>query len=134
MTEDGVEVTDAAARLSALEGDDTYLLRLANQSLFGDCLVALGEALDASGAQAAVSNTAAGATYHVALGREASLEGRLRVTVNVPSSTASASSDSESSSWRRRLALGADFDFEFLFYFLEDSGSLVAEFSSFLVN
>ena len=89
VTEDGVEVTDAAARLSALEGDDTYLLRLANQSLFGDCLVALGEALDASGAQAAVSNTAAGATYHVALGREASLEGRLRVTVNVPSSTAS---------------------------------------------
>ena len=89
VTEDGVEVTDAAARLSRLEGDDAYLLRLANQSLFGDCLVALGEALDASGAQAAVSNTAAGATYHVALGREASLEGRLRVTVNVPSSTES---------------------------------------------
>ena len=89
VTEDGVEVTDAAARLGALEGDDAYLLRLANQSLFGDCLVALGSALDASGAQAAVSNTAAGATYHVALGREASLEGRLRVTVNVPSSTAS---------------------------------------------
>ena len=88
VTEDGVEVTDAAARLGALEGDDAYLLRLANQSLFGDCLVALGSALDASGAQAAVSN-AAGATYHVALGREASLEGRLRVTVNVPSSTAS---------------------------------------------
>ena len=88
VTEDGVEVTDAAARLSRLEGDDAYLLRLANQSLFGDCLVALGSALDASGAQAAVSN-AAGATYHVALGREASLEGRLRVTVNVPSSTAS---------------------------------------------
>ena len=89
VTEDGVEVTDSAARLSRLEGDDAYLLRLANQSLFGDCLVALGSALDASGAQAAVSNTAAGATYHVALGREASLEGRLRVTVNVPSSTAS---------------------------------------------
>ena len=89
VTEDGVEVTDAAARLGALEGDDAYLLRLANQSLFGDCLVALGSALDASGAQAAVSNTAAGATYHVALGREASLEGRLRVTVNVPSSTES---------------------------------------------
>ena len=89
VTEDGVEVTDAAARLSRLEGDDAYLLRLANQSLFGDCLVALGSALDASGAQAAVSNTAAGATYHVALGREASLEGRLRVTVNVPSSTES---------------------------------------------
>ena len=89
VTEDGVEVTDAAARLGALEGDDAYLLRLANQSLFGDCLVALGSALDASGAQAAVSNTAAGATYRVALGREASLEGRLRVTVNVPSSTAS---------------------------------------------
>ena len=89
VTEDGVEVTDAAARLCRLEGDDAYLLRLANQSLFGDCLVALGSALDASGAQAAVSNTAAGATYHVALGREASLEGRLRVTVNVPSSTAS---------------------------------------------
>ena len=89
VTEDGVEVTDAAARLGALAGDDAYLLRLANQSLFGDCLVALGSALDASGAQAAVSNTAAGATYHVALGREASLEGRLRVTVNVPSSTAS---------------------------------------------
>ena len=88
VTEDGVEVTDAAARLGALEGDDAYLLRLANQSLFGDCLVALGSALDASGAQAAVSN-AAGATYHVALGREASLEGRLRVTVNVPSSTES---------------------------------------------
>ncbi len=88
VTEDGVEVTDAAARLSRLEGDDAYLLRLANQSLFGDCLVALGSALDASGAQAAVSN-AAGATYHVALGREASLEGRLRVTVNVPSSTES---------------------------------------------
>ena len=95
VTEDGVEVTDAAARLGALEGDDAYLLRLANQSLFGDCLVALGSALDASGAQAAVSNTAAGATYHVALGREASLEGRLRVTVNVPSSTESG-----------RLALG----------------------------
>ena len=89
VTEDGVEVTDAAARLSRLEGDDAYLLRLANQSLFGDCLVALGSALDASGAQAAVSNTAAGATYCVALGREASLEGRLRVTVNVPSSTES---------------------------------------------
>ena len=89
VTEDGVEVTDAAARLGALAGDDAYLLRLANQSLFGDCLVALGSALDASGAQAAVSNTAAGATYHVALGREASLEGRLRVTVNVPSSTES---------------------------------------------
>ena len=89
VTEDGVEVRDAAARLSRLEGDDAYLLRLANQSLFGDCLVALGSALDASGAQAAVSNTAAGATYHVALGREASLEGRLRVTVNVPSSTES---------------------------------------------
>ena len=89
VTEDGVEVTDAAARLGALAGDDAYLLRLANQSLFGDCLVALGEALDASGAQAAVSNTAAGATYRVALGREASLEGRLRVTVNVPSSTES---------------------------------------------
>ena len=88
VTEDGVEVTDAAARLGALEGDDAYLLRLANQSLFGDCLVALGSALDASGAQAAVSN-AAGAMYHVALGREASLEGRLRVTVNVPSSAAS---------------------------------------------
>ena len=88
VTEDGVEVTDAAARLGALEGDDAYLLRLANQSLFGDCLVALGSALDASGAQAAVSN-AAGATYRVALGREASLEGRLRVTVNVPSSTES---------------------------------------------
>ena len=88
VTEDGIEVRDAAARLSRLEGDDAYLLRLANQSLFGDCLVALGSALDASGAQAAVSN-AAGATYHVALGREASLEGRLRVTVNVPSSTES---------------------------------------------
>ena len=88
VTEDGVEVTDAAARLGALEGGDAYLLRLANQSLFGDCLVALGSALDASGAQAAVSN-AAGATYCVALGREASLEGRLRVTVNVPSSTES---------------------------------------------
>ena len=88
VTEDGVEVRDAAARLSRLEGDDAYLLRLANQSLFGDCLVALGSALDASGAQAAVSN-AAGATYCVALGREASLEGRLRVTVNVPSSTES---------------------------------------------
>ena len=55
VTEDGVEVTDAAARLGALEGDDAYLLRLANQSLFGDCLVALGSALDASGAQAALS-------------------------------------------------------------------------------
>ena len=56
VTEDGVEVTDAAARLGALEGGDAYLLRLANQSLFGDCLVALGSALDASGAQAAVSS------------------------------------------------------------------------------
>ena len=45
----------------ALEGDDAYLLRLANQSLFGDCLVALGSALVASGAQAAVSSPAAGA-------------------------------------------------------------------------
>jgi len=88
VTEDGVAVRDAAARLGALEGDDAYLLRLANQSLFGDALVALSSALDSSGAQAAVSN-AAGATYHVALGREPSLEGRLRVTVNVPSSTPS---------------------------------------------
>ena len=69
-------------------GDDAYLLRLANQSLFGDALVALSSALDSSGAQAGVSDTA-GATYYVALGRESSLEGRLRVTVNVPSSTSS---------------------------------------------
>lgn len=88
VTEDGVTVSDAAARLGALVGDDAYLLRLANQSLFGDALVALSSALDSSGAQAGVSD-AAGATYYVALGRESSLEGRLRVTVNVPSSTSS---------------------------------------------
>ena len=60
MTEDGVEVTGRGRAARCAGGPDAYLLRLANQSLFGDRLVARGSALDASGAQAAAR--AAGAT------------------------------------------------------------------------
>ena len=71
-------MTDAAARLSRLRATT----RTCCGSRTSRCsAIARGARFRSTraGAQAAGSN-AAGATYHVALGREASLEGRLRVT------------------------------------------------------
>ena len=83
--EGGREISGEAAA-AVLKAEGGYLLRIANQSVFGDCVAALAEALRSSDAMASVSNPADAETrYEVDLTAGA-LRASCAVAVVVPTS------------------------------------------------
>ncbi|KAK7241963.1 hypothetical protein SO694_00018116 [Aureococcus anophagefferens] len=78
----------AGEQLKCATGDVAYLVRVANQSVFGDCVAALAEAVGSSAAMASVSNGAA-PRYAIDRGR-GTLDATLAVDVVVPTSAGAA--------------------------------------------
>ena len=78
----------AGEQLKCATGDVAYLARVANQSVFGDCVAALAEAVGSSAAMASVSNGAA-PRYAIDRGR-GTLDATLAVDVVVPTSAGAA--------------------------------------------
>ncbi|KAJ1459747.1 hypothetical protein M885DRAFT_613347 [Pelagophyceae sp. CCMP2097] len=82
---DGESATDAALQLRAATGDGELLVRLANQSVFADALIALSQELNAESIFAAVANSPSSTpSFLLRFGPAPSLEATLHIEVTVP--------------------------------------------------